>query len=325
MPSCPLEAGERDHIAAELARNPDIPFAVVARRLQRHRSTISREVRSAGGRHAYRATDAHERARVKRARPKTLKLAGGSPLAERVRALIAEGYSPAATAALVRAAGDGDGSVCTETVYTAVYSRMLGLDPRACLRSRRPRRRPRRHRDERRKDSVLGPNVRPIEQRGDPKGVPGHWEGDLVIGARNASAIITLVEICTGFVRVIALPDGYTAEAVAVALAGWLEATPPGVCSSLTWDRGREMAHWEAVSGEYKFPIFFANPHSPWERPVNENTNRQLRFWFPRGVDLSRIPQGEFDRVCDVLNRQPRRRFGWQSSLDRYTASLSVR
>ena len=144
--------------------------------------------------------------------------------------------------------------------------------------------------------SALGPNVVPISERPTAalEGAPGHWEGDLIIGARNQSAALTLVERSSGFQIVYALPNGYHADLVIATLVHWVQTTPAEMCAALTWDRGSEMAHWEVLTNGWGLPVFFCDAHSPWQRPKNENSNRQLRFWFPKGTDLRTFSQADY-------------------------------
>ncbi|MEZ5381610.1 MAG: IS30 family transposase [Microthrixaceae bacterium] len=300
-----------------------IPFAGIARELERDRSTISREVTRNGGRHTYRPSTAGHGAATRRRRPKVPLLALDSPLRTRVVGLVSKGFSPVATAALCGRHG-GEGTVCAETIYRALYDGSLGLKPGDCLRSRR-RRRKRRNRGEKAKSPVLGQNVVSIADR--PKEVdarePGHWEGDLIIGARNQSAALTLVERSSGLQLVYALPNGYQSDLVVATLQRWVETTPAAMCASLTWDRGSEMAEWEWLTRGWGLAVFFCDPHAPWQRPMNENSNRQLRFWFPKGADLRAFSQADYDQACAVLNAQPRRMHGLQSAAERYAENLA--
>ena len=323
MPRNPIDADERDFIHECLSVNRAVPWAEMARELKRHPTTISREVARNGGRHGYRPSTAGDAAATRRRRPKPLLLAGESPLQARVIDLLSSGYSPVATAALVGRQPDHR-TVCAETLYQAIYAGTLGLKATECLRSRRPRRKKRRAPTSARA-SPLGPNVVPISERPAEavEGAPGHWEGDLIIGARNQSAALTLVERSTGLQLVYALPNGYQAELVIAALVRWVESTPAAMCQSLTWDRGSEMAHWEVLTGGWGLPVFFCDPHAPWQRPKNENSNRQLRFWFPKGTDLRSYSQAEYDHACAVLNSQPRRQYGLQSAGERYAEALA--
>ena len=323
MPRNPITADERDFIHECLSVDRAVSFAVVARELDRHRSTISREVARNGGRHAYRPSTAGDAATARRRRPKSSILSIEGTLRDVVIELLGEGFSPVATAALC-AREDGPGTVCAETIYQAVYDGTLGLKATECLRSRRPRRKKRRAAASSRA-SALGPNVVPISERPAEalNGAPGHWEGDLIIGARNQSAALTLVERSSGFQLVYALPYGYQADLVIATLVRWVQTIPAEMCESLTWDRGSEMAHWEVLTSGWGLPVYFCDPHAPWQRPKNENSNRQLRFWFPKGTDLRDYSQADYDQACAVLNAQPRRQYGLQSAGERYAASLA--
>ena len=323
MPRNPIASDERDFIHECLSVDSEVAYAEIARELERDRSSISREVTRNGGRHAYRPSTAGDAATVRRRRPKTPVLSLEGALRYKVIELLGEGFSPVATAALC-GRQPCLGTVSAETIYQSVYDGTLCLKATACLRSRRPRRKKRRATASPRA-SALGPNVVPISERPAEasEGAPGHWEGDLIIGARNQSAALTLVERSSGFQLVYALPNGYQADLVIATLVRWVEETPAEMCESLTWDRGSEMAHWEVLTNGWGLPVFFCNPHAPWERPKNENSNRQLRFWFPKGTDLRDYSQADYDRACAVLNSQPRRQYGLQSAGERYAEALA--
>jgi IS30 family transposase len=141
--------------------------------------------------------------------------------------------------------------------------------------------------------------------------VPGHWEGDLLIGKRNQTAIGTLVERSTGYTMLLHLPRGYTPELVAPALAAKIQSLPEAVRRSLTWDQGPEMRDWEQVKMATGIAIFFADPHSPWQRGTNENTNGLLRQYFPKGSDLSVYSEADLDRAAAELNDRPRKRYDY--------------
>jgi IS30 family transposase len=295
-----------------LAADPDVTWTEVGRRIGRHRATVAREVARNGGRADYRAGRAHARAQSLRpCRPALLSRDRG--LAAKVAAHLKAGYSPAGTAHLL-------GGVCTETIYRAVYTGTL--DVKACdvLRSRRHRRRRRDHRDHRAVSHFLGAFTS-IHDR--PAAVAdrvefGHWEGDLIIGARNASALITLNERTSRTQIVLDLPHGYRAEPTIERLGGWAATMPHNVLKSITWDRGSEMAHWESLAMQWGVDVYFADAHSPWQRGQNENGNRQLRYWLPKGTDLSRHAQHDLDAICNVLNTQPRRSLNWKAPNDLY-------
>jgi transposase, IS30 family len=200
-------------------------------------------------------------------------------------------------------------AVCHETIYKIVNACVWeNVTPQTCLRSRQPRP-PKRHHQPK-KTGVIKPDAPHITSRSPAATARteiGHWEGDLIIGKANKSAMITLAERQTGYAETIVLPHGYNAAIIAGALTTWTQSKPPVHLQSLTWDRGTEMAHWETLTEHTGLHIFFCDPHSPWQRPVNENLNSQLRWWFPKGTDLHNITQEQADNACHILNNQPRR------------------
>jgi IS30 family transposase len=199
-------------------------------------------------------------------------------------------------------------------LYSASY---VGLSLRAheCLRTRRRRRRHRHDPGPARRRRQFG-DFKLIDQR--PPGATdrseaGHWEGDLIIGAAHASAVITLVERTSRLTLLGALPHRRTASEVRAALAEAFASVPPELRRSLTWDQGIEMADWAGIEADLDLEVYFCHPHSPWERPSNEHTNRQLRYWLPRGRDLTLYPQRALDSIATVLNTLPRRLLGWHT------------
>jgi transposase, IS30 family len=148
-------------------------------------------------------------------------------------------------------------------------------------------------------------------QEADDRAVPGHWEGDLMIGKRNATAIGTLVERTTGYAMLVSLPDGYKPEHVAPALTAKIQTLPESLRRSLTWDQGPEMRDWKQVHIDAGIEVYFCNPHAPWQRGSNENTNGLLRQYFPKGTDFSSVTEAQLDGVADELNDRPRKRLGF--------------
>jgi IS30 family transposase len=295
----------------------------IAVRLGRAPSTISREIR----RHArpdaaaYRPFDAHRRAVDGRARPRKSRLAGDEVLREHVTARLKARWSPEQIARELRGQFPDAPSrwVCTETIYQAVYRPDLGGLPRELpgrvLRRRRRQRVPRRHAHARRARSLV--DMTPIGDR--PTHVlervePGHWEGDLIAGSANKSAIVTLVERTTRFTVLGHLPAGaHGAEVVHDAVINALRLVPPHMRKTLTWDQGKEMALHAKISKALSLPIYFCDPHSPWQRPSNENTNGLLRDYFPKTSDLSVHTPDDLAAVAAELNTRPRRTLGWQT------------
>ncbi len=315
-----LSLDEREEIRAGIEAGRSA--ASIARRLRRHPTTVSRELRRNGGRDVYRAVRAQRRCDRQRRRPKPFKLVVDPKLGRQVEGGLRRGFSPPAVAALLRASGGP--TVVHETIYRALYSpvfRGVGLLPRHCLRTRRPRRR--RH-DRRRAVNTrrLGGGFRLIDERPESardRTEAGHWEGDLLLGSRAShSAMVTLVERTSRLLVVAKLPSGSGSTEVRDALIEVFGDIPSNMRRSLTWDQGSEMHQWRRVEDTLELPIYFCHPRCPWERGSNENANRQLRFWFRKGTDIGVHSQHDIDRAVFVLNNQPRRLFGWSTSARRY-------
>jgi IS30 family transposase len=204
--------------------------------------------------------------------------------------------------------------VSHETIYQAIYVQGRGALRRelaGCLRTGRALRKPRRAAGQRQhqiiKDMVMI-SERPAEAA--DRAVPGHWEGDLILGRNNASAIGTLVERTTRFVLLLHLPHGHDAAAVAGAMTVAMAEMPAQLRRSLTWDQGREMAAHKQIAAATGLDIYFCDPHSPWQRGSNENTNGLLRQYFPKGTDLSVHSKARLDEVAARLNARPRKTLG---------------
>ncbi|SRR5712691_8788336 len=323
----PLSLLDREELRAGLERGESC--AEIARWLCRDPSTVSREVARNGGRESYVAVDAQQRARRCRARPKQPKLLADRALAKAVSAELRKGYSPAGIAVRLREAGGP--TVSHETIYQALYSptfRGISMQGHHCLRSRRRRRRPR-CRERIPSDRAKFGEFKLIEDRSSAaadRSEPGHWEGDLLVGARHRSAVVTLVERMSRFTVLARLDGAHTAPEVRAALSRAFANVPTAMRSSLTWDQGGEISHWPLVEQDLGLPVYLCHPKAPWERPSNEHTNRQLRFWLPKGTDLSRHSQADLDRIADVLNTTPRRLFRWDTAArtyDRLTDALT--
>ena len=315
----------REEIRVGLAADPMISWTELTGRVGAHRSTVQREFARNGGRILYRAAAAQARAASCRSRPRVGRLGAGSGLALAVTAELRAGFSPAGVAVRLRAAGAG--VLCAETIYRAIYGGLLELNAVQCLRSRRPRRRPRRDVATPAKANILG-QITLVHQRCEAaadRSEAGHWEGDLIIGARNASAAITLVERKIRLTAVLALPDGYQSDLVTAALVDFFRTMPATLCRSLTWDQGREMASWRILGLWSGLPVYFCDPHSPWQRPTNENTNRLIRYWHPKGTELDKNSQADYDKTCWIINNQPRRSLGWQTSTEQYSLISEAR
>jgi len=168
-------------------------------------------------------------------------------------------------------------------------------------------------------------NIAQRPQEADDRAVPGHWEGDLLIGKNNKTAIATLVERSTGYALLVALPDGYKPEQVAPALAAKIKTLPDSLRRTLTWDQGPEMRDWKQLRVDAGIEVYFCDPHAPWQRGTNENTNGLLRQYFPKGTDFSTITEAELDRVADELNDRPRKRLGFYKPSERIAELCGLR
>jgi IS30 family transposase len=260
---------------------------------------------------------AYERA----SRPKPAKLHTNPVLRARVEADLKKKYSPEQIAGRLRVQfpDELEMRVSPETIYQSLYVQSRGAlkrDLTACLRTGRALRQPCRKPGQRknRVPDMINISERPaaVEDRA----VPGDWEGDLIIGKGNLSAIGTLVERSTNYTMLIHLPDGYKAEQMRDALTKKIQTLPETLRHSLTWDQGTEMRDWKAVKIDTGIDIYFCDPHSPWQRGINENTNGLLRQYFPKGTDLSVHSEADLDWVAAELNDRPRKRLGFQKPIE---------
>jgi IS30 family transposase len=308
-----LSVAEREEISRALLAGTSL--RAIARGLGRAPSTISREVARNGGRRRYRAWRAETWTIRRAGRPKAAKLARSARLRAEVERLLGLRWSPEQIAQRLRweHPDDREMRVSHETIYQSLFVQARGALRRelhACLRSGRVRRRAR-HRTAR--PGVLTDMVllseRPAEV--EDRAVPGHWEGDLIIGGRSHSAIGTLVERQTRYVLLVALPAGRSAPAVRDALAARILTLPEQLRRTLTWDRGHEMAEHVRFTVDTGVQVYFCDPRSPWQRGSNENTNGLLRQYFPKGSDLSVHSQAHLDDVARELNDRPRQTLGW--------------
>jgi len=316
-----LSFAEREEIAVGRARGGSV--RAIAARLGRSASTVSRELaRNSEPGGGYRASTAHVRAYDRASRPKPAKLVTNQALRERVEQDLEKRYSPEQIAGRLREDFlDEEGMwVSTETIYQSLYVQSRGALRREltrCLRTGRALRVPNRQ-GAQRKNRVLPDMVNISERPAEAadRAVPGHWEGDLIIGKNNASAIGTLVERTTGYTMLVHLPQGYKPEQLAPALARKIQTLPEVLRRSLTWDQGVEMRDWKTVSIDADIAIFFCDPHAPWQRATNENTNGLLRQYFPKGTDLSVHSGADLDWVAAELNDRPRKRLGFRKPVE---------
>jgi IS30 family transposase len=295
----------------------------IGRRLGRPASTVSREIARNSADGHYLPYAAHHAAASRRPRPKQAKLAVPGLLRDFVQKGLATRHSPEQICHdLVRTfPQDPEMRVCPETVYQALYVQARGglrREVEAALRTGRARRRPRtgpHERTPRFKDPMIMISERPAEI--EDRAVPGHWEGDLITGARNQSAIGTLVERATRYVLLVHLPGGHTAEEVRDGLIRTVSALPAHLRGSLTWDQGTEMAAHLSFTAATDMPVYFCDPASPWQRGSNENTNGLLRQYFPKGTDLSVYGPEDLEHVAQELNGRPRKTLGWDTPAER--------
>jgi transposase, IS30 family len=311
-----LSVAEREEIAVGLAREDSL--REIARRLGRPPSTVSREVRrNSRGPKAYRALAAQGHAQERARRPKTAKLAGNAELRGWVAARLKRNWSPEQVSMMLRREFPGrpEMRVSHETIYQSLYVQGRGALRRelaACLRTGRAVRKPRKGGERRGKiPGMVMISERPAEAA--DRAVPGHWEGDLIAGARSRSAIGTLVERSTRFVLLLHLPHGHGAGQVAEAMTQAMGTLPAVLRRSLTWDQGPEMTNHAQIAAATDLEIYFCDPHSPWQRGSNENTNGLLRQYFPKGTDLSVHTREDLDRVAAELNARPRKTLGWKT------------
>ena len=323
--SARLSMHEREEIRASLEHG--VTFTAIARSLSRAVSTVSREVAANGGRKDYRAWQAHIDASRRARRPKAAKLASG-PLADQVSKWLIEWWSPEEIAHRLRSAFPDDPMmwVSYETIYQSLFVQGRGELRRElsrCLRSGRAHRRPR----NRLKSVGNIPNMVMISDRPaevDDRAVPGHWEGDLIVGKNNRSAVGTLVERSTRYVLLLHLPDGREATKVNEAMKKAIVGLPDELMRTITWDQGREMSSHSEFSIDTGVEIYFCDPHSPWQRGSNENTNGLLRQYMPKGTDLTVHSQQDLDRMALSLNGRPRKTLGYMTPSEKLAELLAL-
>lgn len=312
-----LSLDDREEISRGLSVNAS--FASIARGLGRPTSTVSREVARNGDRLSYRAARADRAACQRAKRPKATKLDQQPALRVFVENGLEQNWSPEEICGRLRVEFPDDVSmrVVPETIYQALFVQgRTGLNKELAkhLRSKRTRRKP--HTITARNAERGGPIIdkvmiteRPAEVA--DRAVAGHWEGDLIIGARGRSQSGTLVERTSGFTMLLCLPDNRRAATVAEVMQQQIETLPAQLTRSITWDQGIEMAEHAKFTVATGIPIYFCHPHAPWERGTNENTNGLLRQYLPRTSDLSVHTQHDLDDIAAQLNTRPRKRLGY--------------
>jgi IS30 family transposase len=298
--------------------------------LGRHAATISRETRRGATGSGYRARVGQDVAEANLKRPKGRRLEANPVLLSEVLRGLRLRHSPEQIAGRLRDdfPEDPEMRVSHETIYQAIYVQPRGElagQVKTALRTGRIRRKPQGRKGiedrGRFKAGMVNISERPPEAQ--DRAIPGHWEGDLIIGAHGESAIGTLVERTTGFVMLLHLPGDRTAATVAEAMTARSPDIPEILRRSLTWDQGAEMALHTAITEATGLPIYFCDPHSPWQRGTNENTNGLLRQYFPKGTDLSFHGPGILDNVAAELNARPRKRHKWRTPAEELDRLLS--
>lgn len=323
-----LSYAEREEISRGLAKGSSAQ--TIARALGRAASTVSREV-AAQPKGDYRAWRGEEFAETQSHRPKPRKLKTNAPLRAAVEEGLAKRWSPEQISKRLRVEHPENPSmrVSHETIYRALYvqgkgilRRELASHLRAGARRTRQRRRTQTVKN-RFVQGMVNISERPAEAN--DRAVPGHWEGDLIKGALNKSCIGTLVERTTRFVMLLHLPTGGTAQDVQEALTKKIRALPAELRRSLTWDQGAEMAQHAQFTIDTGVQVFFCDPHSPWQRGSNENTNGLLRQYFPKGESLADVTEERLDEVARELNGRPRMTLSWRTPAEALNESLRQR
>jgi len=327
-PRAPLSFTERCRLEQLLEDGYRSPRA--AELLGRHRATVDREIIRGATTAGYRARVGQDLADGRRARPKQRILAHNPALLSEVLHGLEHKYSPEQIAGRLRRdfPEDPEMWVSHETIYQALYVQPRGelaTLVKTALRTGRTHRKPhgRNATDGRGKlRDMVNISERPAEA--DDRAIPGHWEGDLIVGGTaTSSAIGTLVERTTGFVVLLHLPGDRTAATLATAMTAKIPDIPEVLRRSLTWDQGSEMALHTRITEATGLPIYFCDPHSPWQRGTNENTNGLLRQYFPKGTDLSFYGPGWLDEVAAELNARPRKRHNWATPAEELHRLLS--
>jgi IS30 family transposase len=295
----------------------------IARELGRSPSTVSREIgRNSDADGRYRPHHAEHAARVRAQNPRTRRIVGDGVLCDFVARLLDRRWSPEQVAHELRVffAGEPSRWLCTESIYQAIYDPVVGL-----TRPVRRRRRRRRLLGVQRRGRLTA--MRMIDERPaevEDRVQAGHWEGDLIMGPGNRSAIGTLVERTTRFLVLLHMPEGVpTTVTVRQAISSAFGALPDGLARTLTWDQGKELALHQQITAATGTEVFFCDAHSPWQRGSNENMNGLLRDYFPKGTDLSLVTVEELQRIAAEVNERPRKTLAWSRPADLFTSALT--
>jgi IS30 family transposase len=317
---------ERERISRGIAAGES--GRAIARALGRSASTVCREIGAGGGRGGYRAVAAERRAQVALRRPKATKLSSCPRLLGAVQAGLERRFSPQQISATLRRdfPDDLEMRISHETIYLSLYVQSRGELRRqltAQLRTGRTRRRWQGRPARRgRIVDMLMISERPAEVQ--DRAVPGHWEGDLVMGAYGRSAVATLVERHTRYVLLAWLGRDRSTEHVIQALTARIQTLPCHLVKSLTWDQGKELSAHRQFTIQTGVQVYFCDPHSPWQRGSNENTNGLLRQYLPKGTDLSVHSQVDLDQIAAELNGRPRQTLDWLTPAEKMAELLAV-
>ncbi len=322
-----LTLTEREEISRGMRAR--LSFRAIARQLRRAPSTISREVRRNGGCISYRAARSDQAAWERALRPKPCKLACRKALCRTVSGRLERKWSPQQVAGWLKRKYPDDEHACVshETIYRSLFIQTRGVLKKELLAHLRATRAIRRSRHASLKRDGLGQIKDAISIRERPatvedRAIPGHWEGDLIAGSKN-SYIATLVERHSRYVLLAKVANKDT-ESVVAALIGQVQHLPRELRRSLTWDRGKELADHQRLTLATDLDVYFCDPHSPWQRGTNENTNRLLRQYFPKGTDLSVHSQARLNAVARELNERPRKTLQYRSPAEKFAECVAA-
>jgi transposase, IS30 family len=316
---------ERERISRGLAVGSSA--RAIARELGRAPSTVCREIARCGGRERYRAVRAEVLAQERCGRPKSRKLARSPLLLAAVQEGLLEGWSPQQISARLKREfpDDQEMRISHETIYLSLFVQSRGELRReftACLRTGRTKRKAQgRQTEQGRIPGMVNISERPAEV--EDRAVPGHWEGDLILGKGNQSAVATLVERQTRFVMLAYLGTEKQTDRVIDALGEQITTLPEHLRRSLTWDQGREMAAHQRFKVDTGVQVYFCDPRSPWQRGSNENTNGLLRQYLPKGTDLTVHDQAALDEIARKLNGRPRQTLDWMTPAEKMAELLA--
>ena len=323
-----LSLAERGMI--QFGRRKGFSYAEIAGFIGRNKSVVWREVdRNTSSDGVYYASVAHTNAHQLRRRPKVFKLLDNDALCQLIAVWMDAGWSPKLISEMLafHFADDQTMQVSHETIYQALYVQTRG-NLRADLNQKLSLKRKKREGPTtKRASSSPYKDAFTISERPaavDDRAIPGHWEGDLIIGRDSGSAIGTLVERNSRFTILLHLPNGHSADEVATAMVREMKHLPEHLLQTITWDRGTELAEYRTIQTALDLSLYFCDPHSPWQRGTNENTNRLLRFWFAKGSDLSIHTAKDLRRVASILNDRPRPTLGLETPRYHLTQLLTA-